>query len=296
MEKNLLKLLKKRLPFQKKEQGVSFEAKPMETSKKISSKKPIEITDNQWQEFNQKSENKTSEKQPPSNVTTKKEKNFTNLKIEKKNIPSNKNKIPVIDKEKDFEKIFQDPKYQKKGKSKVKSQPVKPQIKRRNDLKKNFKNKNGIRVIKNTSDLNDFFLSCEEKTSIKSINHPPDNERAFLNAKKGETSKNRPVPLEKRISRYPKPELTLDLHGFSSIQAKLKVENFINSSFKKGFFTLKIITGKGNHSDLGAVLPQVTEDIVKEMINANKVLHYKWENIVIEASGSMIVYLNRFND
>lgn len=299
MEKNLLKLFKKKLPFQKKDQTVSQETPSFKASHSLLSKKPPVLSDREWEIFNEKPEIPSAENNEEKKEffhTEKIVKSDHNKNTGVKKIPTNKNKIPVLDTDNDLEKIFNDPVYQKKGKTKIKSAPARPEVKKHNNLRKNLKNKNGINIITNSSDLNDFFLSSEEKSTISKMNQPAENERAYLNAKKEGASVSRPISLDKRLSRFPAPERTLDLHGFSSIQAKLKVENFIASSFKKGFFTLKIITGKGSHSEFGAVLPQITEDIVKEMVVEKKVLHYKWENEVMDASGSMTVYLNRFND
>lgn len=296
MKKNILKLIRKKLPFHKKEQIISKGMKPYENKKNLLKTSIPIISDKEFKEFIQESENlildKNSEK--TKDYGPKKEKHFRPKKIQKqKTIQTNKNQIPIIDNEKNLEEAFKNPKFQQTGEKKVKPTPVKPKIKKKKTITSSLKNKHGIKIIRKASDLNDFFISTKEKKLIK---HPADNERAFLNAKKQGAPQSKPISLEKRLSRYPLPELTLDLHGFTFIQAKLKLENFILSSFKEGYFTLKIITGKGKHSEFGAVIPQLTEDLVKEMINEKKVLAYKWENISMKASGSMVVYLNRFDN
>lgn len=294
MEKNILKLIKNKLPFKKTGQNVVKNINPIEKKQVEQKNRPIIISDSKWEEFTKKTQETIEEIIVDKHLPIKKAEipKKTKVSSSKKNIKTDKNKIPVINNEKDLEKLFNDPDYIKKGKKKVKPAPLNPQIKNKIS-KKELKNKNGIRVIKKTSDINDFFLSSEPRPL--SVKHPADNERAFLNAKKEGLKKTKHLSLEKRLERYPKPELTLDLHGFTSVQAKLKVENFILSSFSKGYFTLKIITGKGNHSEFGAVLPEITEDIVNEMIFEKKILAYKWENNKKETSGSIIIYLNTFN-
>jgi DNA-nicking Smr family endonuclease len=107
----------------------------------------------------------------------------------------------------------------------------------------------------------------------------------------------KPMPLKRRLKRYPPPELTLDLHGFTAIGAQVKAQSFISSAHVQGFFTLRIIVGKGLHSEDGPVLPHVVEDLLKEMKKENIVLSYKWEGTKkSKFGGAVLVYLKRFND
>jgi len=106
----------------------------------------------------------------------------------------------------------------------------------------------------------------------------------------------KPMPLKRRLKRYPPPEATLDLHGFTAIGAQVKARSFISSAHAQVFFTLRIIVGKGLHSEGGPVLPHVVEDLIKEMKKENIVLSYKWEGVKKSKFGSVLVYLKRFND
>jgi DNA-nicking Smr family endonuclease len=294
MEKNILKLIKNKLPFKKTGQNITKNNTHIEQQQVEQKNRPTIISDSKWEEFTKTAQETIEETLVDRPSPLKKAEIPKEIKVSssKKNLKTDKNQIPVIDNEKDLEKLFNDPGFIKKGKNRVKPAPLNLQIKKKIS-KKELKNKNGIKVIQKTSDINEFFLSsASAKLTVK---QPKDNERAFLNAKKEGLKEQKPLSLEKRIERYPKPELTLDLHGFTSIQAKLKVENFILSSLAKGYFTLKIVTGKGNHSEFGAVLPEITEDIVNEMLSEKKILSYKWENNTKETSGSIIIYLNRFD-
>ncbi|MGM0417582.1 MAG: Smr/MutS family protein [Thermodesulfobacteriota bacterium] len=289
MEKNILKKLKKRLSFQKN-------AVPSEPEKKTGEKKnrnniKVLNTEKNFEEIFKDSKDFTPATEKKEVKTVKKNR-FENVKSEK--IEKNKNSIPVINEKEDLIKAFENPDYKQSGKVRVKKTPTEINI--NSEVKKSAKkktNKNGIKVIENSSDINSAFLKKEGKN----INFKSDynSESAMLKAKKGDVLKSKPVPIEKRLEKYPAPELSLDLHGFTSVQAKLKTENFILSALGKGYFTLRIITGKGNHSIPGAVLPDLTEDIVSEMIQEKKVLHFKWEHGSKEKSGSMIVYLNRYD-
>ena len=106
----------------------------------------------------------------------------------------------------------------------------------------------------------------------------------------------KPMPLKRRIKRYPPPEADLDLHGFTAIGAQVKAQSFISSAHVQGFFTLRIIVGKGLHSESGPVLPHVVEDLLKEMKKENIVLSYKWEGAKKLKFGAVLVYLKRFDD
>lgn len=125
----------------------------------------------------------------------------------------------------------------------------------------------------------DFETLLEEsfrKSRIKPLKKPP------------------PIPLEKRLKRYPPPEKSLDLHGYNAIGAEVRSRSFIHSCKQQGFFTIRIIVGKGRHSDQGAVLPDVVEDVAKEMKKQGLVLGFDWENKVKSKSGALIIYLKQF--
>ena len=191
------------------------------------------------------------------------------------------------------------------------------------------KNKNKIQVLDSNQDLYDLFSDKPKKITDESIQvnesisestpesdplpaleaELSDKEFAELldNSLKGKSmdkmmqeKKDRgapeKVPLNKRLKRYPPPELKLDLHGFTGDGATLKADSFIRTAFRNKLFTLKIIVGKGIHSDFGAVLPGVVEDLLLKLKNEGIVLHFVWEKKKKAKSGAIIVYLNQFND
>lgn len=108
--------------------------------------------------------------------------------------------------------------------------------------------------------------------------------------------KSKPVPLKKRLNRYPGPEAELDLHGFTAFGAEVKARAFLSTAMVQGFFTVRIIVGRGLHSEEGAVLPHVVEDLVRGMKKDKTILSYKWEGKGKQRGGALIVYLNQFND
>ncbi len=104
------------------------------------------------------------------------------------------------------------------------------------------------------------------------------------------------MPIKKRLKRYPPPEAELDLHGFTALGAEVKAKSFISTCKHQGYFSLRIIVGKGLHSDLGPVLPDVIEDLLKILEKQNVVLAYKWDQQTKSKSGAVIVYLKQFNN
>jgi hypothetical protein len=52
--------------------------------------------------------------------------------------------------------------------------------------------------------------------------------------------------------------------------------------------------GKGLHSDLGPVLPDVVEDVLKEMKKQHQVIWYEWDKKKKSTSGAVIVFIKHF--
>lgn len=105
-----------------------------------------------------------------------------------------------------------------------------------------------------------------------------------------------PMPYHKRIKRYPPPENDLDLHGFTALGAELKARSFLISCQQQGYFTVRIIVGRGLHSELGPVLPDMIEDLLAKLKARDIVLGFAWERKKKSRSGAVIVYLRQFDD
>lgn len=106
----------------------------------------------------------------------------------------------------------------------------------------------------------------------------------------------KPMPYHKRIKRYPPPEMDLDLHGFTALGAQMKARSFLTACRQQGYFTVRIIVGRGLHSDPGPVLPDIIEDLLKDLKARDIVLGFSWERKKKSRSGSVIVYLRQFSD
>ncbi|MFH1215688.1 MAG: Smr/MutS family protein [Pseudomonadota bacterium] len=102
--------------------------------------------------------------------------------------------------------------------------------------------------------------------------------------------------IEEKDERPPKPlyppvQEELDLHGNTCVEAKVKVENFLLTARLRGLKSLRIITGKGLHSQSGPVLPDFVELLFRQMKLDLGVSDYFWENGSKENSGAIIVHL-----
>ncbi len=189
----------------------------------------------------------------------------------------NKNDLPVFDSDHDFLKAF------------IKKDEIKTKHQEDNGIdprKKIQINKHGIEVI-NTLPVDHNFTETKENFSELL-------EESFKKRKVKPTNKPSPMPVKKRLKRYPPVEAELDLHGYNTIGAQVKTRSFISSCKHQGFFTLRIIVGKGLHSDTGPVLPDVVEDVVKEMKKQDQVIFYEWDKKKKARSGALIVYLKQF--
>lgn len=102
----------------------------------------------------------------------------------------------------------------------------------------------------------------------------------------------KPLTATEKIKLYPQvPQTELDLHGYTGREAAVKAETFIRDTRLRGLKTVRIIVGKGLHSDGKAVLPDVVETRIIEFKRRKWVLSYKWEKKDKRKSGALIVYL-----
>lgn len=95
------------------------------------------------------------------------------------------------------------------------------------------------------------------------------------------------------IKQYPAPEAELDLHGCTGAEAERLTYSFIASARHRGVLTIRVITGKGLHSDGPAVLPEVVEQLLTELKRRREVFSFRWERKEKQKSGAVIVYLAR---
>jgi len=187
-----------------------------------------------------------------------------------------KNKLPVFDSNHDFLKAFEKP-------DKIQSEEIKTE-----NPKKNQINKHGVQVLDVLPDTRNFTEKNFNEDFADLL------EKSFKNGEVKPVRKTSSMPVKKRVKRYPPVEVELDLHGFNAIGAQMKARSFIHNCTHQGFFTLRIIVGKGLHSDLGPVLPDIVEDVLREMKKQDLVIWYEWDKKKKSKSGAVIVYLKHF--
>jgi DNA-nicking Smr family endonuclease len=100
-----------------------------------------------------------------------------------------------------------------------------------------------------------------------------------------------PLSDREKLESYPHPQEELDLHGKTGAEAERKTTTFIRETASLQLRTVRIITGKGLHSDGPAVLPDVVETKLKELQAKNRIFAFAWEKGEKHKSGSVIVYL-----
>jgi DNA-nicking Smr family endonuclease len=199
-------------------------------------------------------------------------------KKEKKDLGKrNKNDLPVFDSDHDFLRAFEKT-------DEIKSDEIKPD--KQKIQKKNQLDKHRVKVLDTLSDDKSFTENREDFAELL--------EESFKKGKEKPIKKTSPMPVKKRIKRYPPVEVELDLHGYTAIGAQVKTRSFIHSHKHQGFFTIRIIVGKGLHSDLGPVLPDVVEEVLQEMKKQNLVIGYEWDKKKKSKSGAVKVYLKQF--
>ncbi|MDA8163964.1 MAG: Smr/MutS family protein [Desulfobacteraceae bacterium] len=94
-----------------------------------------------------------------------------------------------------------------------------------------------------------------------------------------------------RLREYPAPQAELDLHGLTGPEAATRIERFVQTARGLKLATLRIITGRGLHSEGPAVLPDVTEHQLMALLERGLLRAYRWEKKGREQSGAAIVYL-----
>lgn len=165
----------------------------------------------------------------------------------------------------------------------------------------NPNDRNGVPFLSRSTSLSRLFSDKAARMTEEEEDFPTlleqslrgKNEAALLRDKR-EKGLPEPVPLKKRLKRYPPPEDELDLHGNTAARALVRSESFVRTAWRAGKFTLTIVVGKGLHSEFGAVLPDVVEDLLTRLKKEGVVLWFEWDRKLKIQSGAVIVYLKQF--
>lgn len=216
-----------------------------------------------------------------------------------------RNELPVLDSDQDYIKAFLSSSFRDDaGEEREKKEPEK------GSFRKSQLNRHGLPIIDSYS-MDSFaqgernHVPPEDEPGIKDDRaDDPETREEFLalleaSLKQGSARpdpKPVPMPLKRRLKRYPGPEKELDLHGFTAAAAQIKARSFIISCKQQGFFTIRLIVGRGLHSQEGPVLPDVVEDLLKVLKKEQVILAYEWDRKKKDRSGALIVYIKQFRD
>jgi DNA-nicking Smr family endonuclease len=99
------------------------------------------------------------------------------------------------------------------------------------------------------------------------------------------------VSIRQQIKAHPPPQRQLDLHGCTALQAQQRTEAFVHGALHAGLATVRIIVGRGLHSQGRAVLPDAVAEKLAELKGRGQVLTFQWEKHKKSKSGALIVYL-----
>ncbi len=160
--------------------------------------------------------------------------------------------------------------------------------------------RHGIPRLDDQTDLGRFFEAALEDDEAAaadrelgevfraSLDH---DARRLMKKKTGGFFAPRRLSLKEKLRRYPTPQAQLDLHGDTALIAQQRADSFLRTAGAAGTLTVRIIVGKGLHSEDGAVLPDVVEDLLVGLKRDGRVLTFRWDNGLKRKSGAVIVYL-----
>ena len=118
-----------------------------------------------------------------------------------------------------------------------------------------------------------------------------DRDLELISGWKGKAERKKKKVGRKKTEKNTRPQVELDLHGLTGPQAETRTEDFLASVRRRGVLFVRIITGRGLHSDGPPVLPGVVEEKLAALKLAGVVLEYEWEKKVTARTGSMLVRL-----
>ncbi|BCS97471.1 hypothetical protein DSLASN_31030 [Desulfoluna limicola] len=160
-------------------------------------------------------------------------------------------------------------------------------------VKKVQKDRHGLPILEHGH-----LPACEESEEFAALLESSLSEKSgevLLSEKVDKVGPSRTLTLKERLKRYPAPQAQLDLHGYTAAKADQTAEHYVRRAFSVGTYTLRLIVGKGLHSEHGAVLPDTIADRMTALKQEGIVLSWVWEKGKKSKSGSLIVYLNNYD-
>ena len=173
--------------------------------------------------------------------------------------------------------------------------PTSTRKKKEPGLPSQLRNKKRIPILSEHDLPAELFGVKEEKTSFVEVIDQaladPDIQQVLQETltNRADTDQKKSTP---KPDHYPAPESELDLHGATGPEAETRAAAFITASYHKHLQSLRIITGKGLHSENGPVLPDVVEETVLKLKKEGLVRTFRWEKKEKLKSGAIIIYLS----
>lgn len=87
------------------------------------------------------------------------------------------------------------------------------------------------------------------------------------------------------------PQSQIDLHGLTIDEAIQKTLHYLQNCRHRGLRQVLVITGRGLHSEAGAVLPDAIETFLEELKLKDEIVSYQWYRGVKGESGALNVAL-----
>jgi len=210
----------------------------------------------------------------------------------------NKNGIPVFDRNEDIFNVFKELSDRDMADEKKQNMASKDQSLHVCKKESTPNNKHGLPILSRSISLAGIFAqkeqNVEEDFPAMLAQSLAEKDGGALLREKREKELPDPVPIQRRLKRYPSPQYGLDLHGDTAVRAVVRSESFLRTAWRAGDFTVSIVVGRGLHSEFGAVLPDVVEDLLIKLKKEGVVLWFEWERKVKSRSGAVIVYLKQF--
>lgn len=164
--------------------------------------------------------------------------------------------------------------------------------------KSSFKTRHGIQILEKGTDYEAVFQDDSPPDVFEELVSESLGEKStavLLKEKRDNMHPVRRKTEKQRLKRFPKPQGQIDLHGCSAIKADLTVESYLRNAYRNGTYTVRVIVGKGLHSQDGPVLPDIVEKRVLQLKKEEIVFAYEWEKKKKSKSGSLTVFLNNYS-
>lgn len=148
--------------------------------------------------------------------------------------------------------------------------------------------------LKATIDLGRIFSDGRDGAETKDFAALIEQETSPAMLRKALKEKRLPRPkpsLASILRNAPPPQAELDLHGCTAAEAETKTASFIERSRRNFLQTIRVITGKGLHSENGPVLKDTIEALLIGCKESRQIHGYVWGKKDKDKSGAILVYL-----